>query len=121
MTRFGKTMTAIALGAGGLTAVVVAAANLGLDFPKFATQSHVAAGIAKTDAQLKFLAGSVKTNRMLSLENAIAADERRAGDLEIQAIQLEQMEQNSRAIRDQVKRLRRAVRQRELELNGLRR
>ncbi len=106
--------------AGGITAVVAAAATIGIDFPKLAMQSHVAESAAKADARINILAGSVKTNRMLSLENAIAADERRAGDLEIQAYQLETAGQNSRAVKDQIKRLRKAVIKRERELNNLR-
>ncbi len=106
--------------AGGITAVVAAAATIGIDFPKLATQSHVAEHAAKEKVLIDNLAGSVKSTRIIALENAIAADERRAGDLEIQAFQLESAGQNSRAVKDQVKRLRRAVNKRELELNQLR-
>ena len=103
-----------------LVAFLGALAAIGLDMPKIATQSHVAEHAAKEEARLDILAGSVKTNRMLSLENAIAADERRAGDLEIQAYQIEQTGQSARAVRDQITRLRKAVNKREVELNQLR-
>jgi len=106
--------------AGGITAIVAAAATIGIDLPKLATQSHVAERVAKEAVRIDALAGSVKSTRIIALENAIAADERRAGDLEIQAFQLETAGQNSRAVKDQVKRLRKAVIKREIELNNLR-
>ncbi len=114
-------VASIAAVAGALTAVVVASASLGIDFPKLATQSHVAEHAAKEKVRIDALAGSVKSTRIIALENAIAADERRAGDLELQAYQLKKIGQSFRAITDQVKRLRSAVQVRERELNELRR
>ncbi len=116
MTRW----IAIATVAGAITAVVAAAATIGIDFPKLATQSHVAEHAAKEKVLIDNLAGSVKDTRIIALENAIAADERRAGDLEIQAYQIEQTGQSARAVKDQVNRLRKAVAKRERELNQLR-
>jgi len=114
------TLKQIVAVAGGFVAIVTALAFAGIDFPKLATQSHVAKHAAEEKIQLDNLAGSVKSTRIIALENAIAADERRAGDLEIQAYQLEAAGQNSRAVKDQVNRLRKAVRKRERELNELR-
>jgi len=116
MTRF----VAVATFAGGVTAIIVAAAAIGINLPKLATQLHVAERVAEEADRIDVLVGSVKSTRILALENAIAADERRAGDLEIQAYQLEASGQNARAVKDQVKRLRRGVIKRERELNKLR-
>ena len=111
------TITAIA---GGITAIVAAAATIGIDFPKLATQSHVAESVAVEKVRIDELAGSIKDTRIIALENAIAADERRAGDLQLQAHQLEQLGKDARAVNDQVSRLRKAVGKRELELERLR-
>jgi len=114
------TLKQIAAVAGGFVAIFTALAIAGIDMPKFATQAHVAKHAAEEKIRLDDLAGSMKSTRIIALENAIAADERRAGDLEIQAYQLEKAGQNSRAVKDQVNRLRKAVRKRERELNELR-
>lgn len=116
MNRFSKFAAVI----GGLTAVVAFASVMGMPLPKFATQSLVAEHATEDNRRFNLLTGEIKSTRILALENAIAADERRAGDLELQAIQLEKVGQGARAVRDQVKLLRRAVSKREFELNGLR-
>lgn len=106
--------------AGGITAVAAAAATIGIDFPKLATQSHVSEHAAGDKIRLDLLAGEIKSTRIIALENAIAADERRAGDLEIQVLKLEAAGLNSRAVKDQVSRLRRGVKKRDRELDKLR-
>ncbi len=111
------TITAVA---GGITAIVAAAATMGIDFPKLATQDHVAKQVAVAKTRIDVLSGSVKSTRIIALENSIAADERRAGDLALQAHQLEQLGQDARAIKDQVFRLRKNVSKRERELERLR-
>jgi len=113
-------ITTIVVIAGGITAVIAAAAAIGIDMPKLATHSHVAKHAAEEKIILDDLAGEVKSTRIIALENAIAADERRAGDLEIQALQLETLGQSARAIKDQVKLLRKGVNKYEAELQGLR-
>jgi len=112
------TITAIA---GSIAAIAAAAAVLGIDLPKLATQQHVANNIAKESVRIDKLTGEVKSTRIIALENAISADERRAGDLELQAHQLKALGKSARAIIDQVRRLRKAVAGRELELEELRR
>ncbi len=104
---------------GGLTAAVALAATIGMDFPKFASQSHVAESVAKTEARLDVLAGSVKSTRELSLENAIAREELRAGNLEIQAAQLKAAGLDARAMEAQAKLLRKSVAKRERQLQKL--
>ena len=111
------TITAVA---GGIAAVAAAAAVFGIDLPKLATQQHVADNIAVESIRIDKLTGEVKSTRMIALENAISADERRAGDLELQAHQLKALGQPARAVTDQVHRLRKAVAKRELELEELR-
>ncbi len=101
---------------GGLTAAIVFAATIGMDLPKFASQSHVAEKVAKTDARIDVLAGSVKSARELSLENAIAREELRAGNLEIQAAQLKAAGMDARAMEAQAKLLRKSVAKRERQL-----
>lgn len=113
-------ITMIVVIAGGITVIATAAATIGIEFPRFAMQSYVAEYAAKNKIRIDNLAGSIKSTRIIALENAIAADERRAGDLEIQAYQLETAGQSSRAVKDQIKRLRKAVVKRERELNKLR-
>ncbi len=114
-----KPMMIVAI-AGAVTAVIAAAATIGIDFPKIATQSYVSEHAAIDKIRIDTLAGSLKDTRIITLENAIAADERRAGDLELQAYQLEKLGQTARAVKDQVKRLRKSVWKRELELESLR-
>ncbi len=111
------TITAVA---GGVAAIAAAAAVLGIDLPKLATQQHVANTISKEADRIDKLTGEVKSTRIIALENAIAADERRAGDLELQAYQLKELGKSARAVTDQVHRLRKAVAKRELELEELR-
>ena len=62
------------------------------------------------------LAGSVKSVQELSLENAIAREELRAGNLEIQAAQLEAVGVNSQTLVDLAKLLRKSVAKRERQL-----
>jgi len=104
---------------GGLTAAIALAATIGMDLPKFASQSHVAESVAKTDARIDILVGSVKSARELSLENAIAREELRAGNLEIQAAQLKAAGVDPRALEDQAKLLRKSVAKRERQLLSL--
>ena len=106
--------------AGTIAAIAAAAAVIGIDLPKLATQQHVADNIAVESVRIDKLTGEVKSTRIIALENSIAADERRAGDLELQAHQLEQLGRSSRAIKDQINRLRRGVIKRERELDHLR-
>ena len=115
-----KRVLAITAVAGGIAAIAAAAAVIGIDLPKLATQRHVADNIAVESVRIDKLTGEVKSTRIIALENSIAADERRAGDLELQAHQLEQLGKSSRAIKDQVKRLRKGVVKRERELERLR-
>ena len=112
------TITAIA---GSIAAIGGAAIVLGIDLPKLATQQHVANNIAVESVRIDKLTGEVKSTRIIALENAISADEIRAGDLELQAYQLKALGQPARVIIDQVRRLRKAVARRELELEELRR
>jgi len=107
---------AITVLVGGITAAITLAATIGMDFPKFASQNHVAKSVAKTDARIDILVGSVKSTRELSLENAIAREELRAGNLEIQAAQLEAVGMNSQPLIDQAKLLRKSVAKRERQL-----
>ena len=109
-------MIAVITIVGGLTAAIALAATIGMDFPKFASQSHVAESVAKAEARIDILAGSVKSTRELSLENAIAREELRAGNLEIQAAQLRAAGAPSRAMEDQAKLLRKSVAKRERQL-----
>ncbi len=99
-----------------LVAILGALAAIGLDMPKIATQRHVAASAAAHKVDYDRLAGSVKSARELSLENAIAREELRAGNLEIQAAQLEAAGVDSRALENQVKLLRKSVAKRERQL-----
>ena len=99
-----------------LVAVLGALAAIGLDMPKIATQRHVAASAAAHKVDYDRLAGSVKSARALSLENAIAREELRAGNLEIQAAQLTAAGVNSQALVDQAKLLRKSVAKRERQL-----
>ncbi len=101
---------------GGITAAITLAATIGMDFPKFASQNHVAKSVAKTDARIDILVGSVKSTRELSLENAIAREELRAGNLEIQAAQLKAAGISSQAMEAQAKLLRKSVAKRERQL-----
>ena len=100
----------------GLVAVLSALAYIGLDMPKIATQRHVAASTAALKVDYDRLAGSVKSVQELSLENAIAREELRAGNLEIQAAQLEAAGVDSRALEDLAKLLRKSVAKRERQL-----
>lgn len=109
------TITAAVLGILG----IASAAGLGLR--KIATQDFVAVHERRDDVRYERLAGELKSARIIGLENAISADERRVGDLEIQAAQLKMAGVSSRAVLDQVGRLRRANEQREQELGRLRR
>ncbi len=110
----------IAVVAGSITAVVAAAAVVGIDMPKLATQSYVNNHALEELERFNILAGSAQSTRIIALQNAISADERRAGDLEIQAIQLEKLNQNARPIRDQIRRLHKSIRNNETELQKLR-
>ena len=102
--------------AGGITAVVAAATTIGIDLPKFATQRHVAEHAAEEEVQRNILAGEIKSAKELSLENAIAREELRAGNLEIQAAQLKKSGMDSRAMENQAKLLRKSVAKRERQL-----
>ncbi len=110
---------AIGAAAGVITAVVVAAANVGIDLPKIATQQHVAEHAAKDKVVTDRLAGEVQSAKVLSLENAIAREELRAGNLEIQAGELRKLGIDSRALETQARLLRKSVQKRERELNKL--
>ena len=116
MTRF----IAIATVAGGLTTMIVLAATVGVDMPKLATQSHVAEHAADEKVRIDKLVGSVKSTRIIALENAISAQELRAGDLEIKAFEMEQAGLDARAVKDQAKQLRKTADRNERELRELR-
>ena len=111
-----KKVTAIAV---GIVAIVTALAFF-VDLPKYATQSFVKTSALPHLKDYEVLAQNAKDTREMSLENAINFEERRAGDLEIQAFQLEAAGMSSRAVRDQVNLLRKSVSKRERELNKLR-
>ena len=105
--------TVIALVAGGFAAV-------GLDvIPQIATEDDLRIHAEEENRLILKLAGSVKENRAGWLTNAIAADERRIGDLLILQGQLKASGQNSRAVKDQVNLLQRTNKDRQRELNKL--
>ena len=99
-----------------LVAILGALAAIGLDMPMIATQRHVAASVAAHKVDYDRLAGEVKTARELSLENAIAREELRAGNLEIQAAQLEAVGVDSQTLKNLAKQLRKSVAKRERQL-----
>jgi len=105
---------------GAVLGVLGIASAAGLGITKIATQDYVAAHARVDDARYAQLAGDLTAARIVGLENAISADERRAGDLDIQATTLTAAGGNARAVLEQAARLRRANGQRERELAKLR-
>ncbi len=108
-------ITALILGLLG----VASAIGLGVD--KIATQEFVAAHARLDDIRYAQLAEDVKNATITGLVNAISADDRRMGDLMLQAAALEAATGTKpRAILDQVDRLQRANQDRTRKLNKLR-
>ncbi len=68
MSRLIAAVTVVGL----FTAVIAFAATIGIDFPKLATQQHVADHAAEEKILIDRLAGSVEENRAGWLRNAIA-------------------------------------------------
>lgn len=108
-------ITALVLGLLGV------ASAIGLGFDKIATQEFVATHARRDDTRYAQLAQDVKEATITGLENAISSDDRRMGDLQLQAAQLKAATGTEpRAILDQVERLRRANEDRARKLNKLR-
>ncbi len=108
----------------GLTAaiigVVAVLAIVGLEPPKFATQSHVATVAAEHQVEYLLLAGEVKTLEQRSLEQAISSNDIRAGNLTIIAEDREAAGKKAVSLRRQVTRIERQTKQFEKELETLR-
>ncbi len=102
-----------------VVAVTAALAVFGLDPPKIATQSHVAAVAAEHKVDYDRLAGEVKTLEQRSLEQAISSGEIRAGDLRMLAEDREAAGKKAASVRRQVQRIERQNRQFEKELEAL--
>ena len=102
--------------ATGMVAIVVGLAAIGIDLPKVATQAFVETAALPHLKDYDILVGEVKSAKELSLENAIAREELRAGNLEIQAAQLKAAGADSSIMEGLAKDLRKSVAKREREL-----
>ncbi len=110
----------IVAASAAIVAVAGALAAFGLDLPKVASRSYVDAGQLTNDDVHRNFAGDLKTTRQLVLEQAISADERRVGDLEIAAPQIKAAGGDPRPMLEQAARLRRIIVSYESELRALR-
>ncbi len=106
-----------------VTAILTALALIGLDVPMFASQSYVQEHARDNEAiqrgndgvHIKFV-GELRSAKALALENAIAREELRAGNLEIQAAQLKAAGADASAMEGLARDLRKSVAKREREL-----
>jgi len=125
-----KRFAIVTVFAGGVTAIILAASNIGINLPKLATHNYVEEHARVNEAVQRVnddvhedLAGELKSFRETQLENVILSDERRAGDLEVTATQLRAVDPNAKVghLLDLAAKLRQGVVGYDEELNRLRR
>ena len=113
----------IAAISAAIVGIITVAAAIGLTVSPIAQRSYVDEDARLNDAVHAEIAGALKSNKELGLENAITMAQNRAGDFEVLAIRMKAEgapAADVRVVADQAQQYRDAARDFKTQLRGLR-